>query len=71
VGDYWDLSFINIRSAAPHPAQAALTQRFNSRAHRAASNFHQRHNPVFYSWWDVRSWELVINPAGRPRVTTE
>jgi Carboxypeptidase regulatory-like domain/TonB-dependent Receptor Plug Domain len=56
VGDYWDLSFINIRSAAPNSAQAAFTQQFNSRGDRATSNFDQRHNLVFYSWWDVPSF---------------
>jgi hypothetical protein len=58
LGDFFDLSFVNISGvnisgAGPTRTQAAFTQQFNSSGDRASSDFDQRHNLVFYSWWNV------------------
>jgi hypothetical protein len=58
AGDFFDLYFTNLNAAGSSSTQAAFTREFNSHADRAASDFDQRHNLLFYSWWEVPS------PAG-------
>ena len=55
LGDFFDLSFVNITTAGASPTQAAFTRQFDSAGDRASSDFDQRHNLVFYSWWNVPS----------------
>lgn len=78
LGDFFDLSFVNIGSASASRAQAAFTRQFDSAGDRASSDFDQRHNLVFYSWWDspavggrgrfaalTRNWRLAEMAAFR------
>jgi hypothetical protein len=53
AGDFFDLNFTNLNATGSLSTQAAFTQEFNSHADRATSDFDQRHNFLFYSWWDV------------------
>jgi hypothetical protein len=53
LGDFFDLSFVNISSASANRARAAFTRQFDSAGDRASSDFDQRHNLVFYSWWNA------------------
>jgi hypothetical protein len=55
VGDFFDLYFTNLNASGSSSTQAAFTRQFNSHADRATSDFDQRHNLLFYSWWDVPS----------------
>ena len=55
AGDYFDLYFTNITATNPSSTQAAFTQEFNSHGDRASSDFDQRQNLVFYSWWELPS----------------
>ena len=55
AGDYFDLGFININASATTQPVAAFMEEFNSHGDRASSDFDQRRNLVFYSWWNVPS----------------
>ena len=55
AGDFFDLYFTNLNATSSLSTQAAFTQEFNSHADRATSDFDQRHNFLFYSWWNVPS----------------
>jgi len=52
-GDFFDLYFTNLNATGSSSTRAAFTQEFNSHADRATSDFDQRHNLLFYSWWDL------------------
>ena len=78
LGDFFDLSFVNIAAADQGRARAAFTSQFDSSADRASSDFDQRHNLVFYSWWAIpaasgprwlsaasRNWRLAEMAAFR------
>jgi hypothetical protein len=62
-GDYFDLGFVNVASPVPPRPAVSFSQEFDSAADRGNSDFDQRHNLVFYSWFDLPS-------AGRGRVAT-
>jgi hypothetical protein len=53
LGDFFDLSFVSASSATTSRSRAAFTTQFDSGGDRASSDFDQRHNLVFYSWWNV------------------
>lgn len=53
LGDFFDLSFAGLSNAGSSRTQAAFTTQFDSSGDRASSDFDQRHNLVFYSWWNV------------------
>lgn len=53
AGDFFDLSFANATTPSDTAPKAAFTEQFNSRGDRATSGFDQRHNLVFFSWWDL------------------
>jgi hypothetical protein len=55
TGDYFDLYFTNVNASGSSSTKAAFTQQFKPWADRATSDFDQRHNLVFYSWWSVPS----------------
>ena len=55
AGDYFDLGFINVNPSATTRPVAAFMEQFNSRGDRASSDFDQRQNLVFYSWWNAPS----------------
>jgi hypothetical protein len=53
AGDFFDLSFVNTAAAGNSSAQGAFTRQFDSHGDHANSDFDQRHNLVFYSWWNA------------------
>ena len=56
AGDFFDLGFTNATTQSTTAPRAAFSEQFNSRGDRASSDFDQRHNLVFYSWWDLPAW---------------
>lgn len=52
LGDFFDLSFTNIR-AQPSGGRATFALQFDSSADRGDSDFDQRHNLVLFSNWEI------------------
>jgi hypothetical protein len=53
AGDFFDLSFVNFTKRAPQQPRASFSRQFDSSADRASSSFDQRHNLLFFSWWEL------------------
>jgi Carboxypeptidase regulatory-like domain/TonB-dependent Receptor Plug Domain len=53
TGDFFNLNFTAISSAAGSAGRAAFSEQFNPNADRGNSDFDQRHNLVIFSYWNL------------------
>ncbi len=53
IGDFFNLSFTSIQSAAGSNSRSAFSVQFNPQADRGNSDFDQRHNFVLFSYWNL------------------
>jgi hypothetical protein len=58
LGDFFNLSFTNIQTAAGSNGRATFSQQFNSGADRGNADFDQRHNLVLFSYWTFRGFTV-------------
>ncbi|HEX5230156.1 MAG TPA: carboxypeptidase regulatory-like domain-containing protein [Bryobacteraceae bacterium] len=55
VGDFFNLSFTSIQSAAASGRRSTFTEQFDPNIDRGNSDFDQRHNLVVFSYWNLPS----------------
>jgi hypothetical protein len=53
IGDFFNLNFTGIQSAAGSSGRSAFSVQFNPQADRGNSDFDQRHNFVLFSYWNL------------------
>ena len=55
IGDFFNLNFTEIQSAAASLGRSSFSEQFNPRADRGNSDFDQRQNLVIFSYWNIPS----------------